>query len=263
MRKNQGITLIALIITIIVMLILVGVVVTVVIQSDLLGTAKNAGNEYKAAYEKESSISGVTINGKEYGSIEDYMNEINPIIVEPENIDDWIYVLEDDGTITINGYKGSDKEVVIPNYINGVPVKKIGKVTHVTAYGVEFGSFWDPSICKGGSAYYWYIQNDITSVTISNGIETIGGFAFFASQALNKIIIPSSVKTIETNVFSYCIALNEITIPSNVTTMGNQVFLYIPSITVHVPWKEGEKPEGWADNWAANSSGTVTIDYAK
>lgn len=47
MRKNQGITLIALIITIIIMLILVGVVVQVVIQSDLLGTAKNAGNEYE------------------------------------------------------------------------------------------------------------------------------------------------------------------------------------------------------------------------
>ena len=47
MRKNQGITLIALIITIIVMLILVGVVVQVVIQSDLLGTAKNAGDEYE------------------------------------------------------------------------------------------------------------------------------------------------------------------------------------------------------------------------
>ena len=77
---------------------------------------------------------------------------------------------------------------------------------------------------------------------------------------MNKIIIPSSVKIIETNVFSYCIALNEITIPSNVTTMGNQVFLYIPSITVHVPWKEGEKPEGWDDNWAV---GNVVIDYAK
>jgi Tfp pilus assembly protein PilE len=47
MRKNQGITLIALIITIIIMLILVGVVVQVVIQSDLLGTAKNAGDEYE------------------------------------------------------------------------------------------------------------------------------------------------------------------------------------------------------------------------
>ena len=47
MRKNQGITLVALIIKIIIMLILVGVVVTVVIQSDLLGTSKNAGDEYE------------------------------------------------------------------------------------------------------------------------------------------------------------------------------------------------------------------------
>ena len=176
-------------------------------------------------------MSGVTINGKEYGSIEEYMEEINPIIVEPENIDDWIYVVEEDGTITLNGYKGQDKEVVIPNYINGVPVKKIGTVTHRINSGVKYGSFWDPSICKGGSAFYWYIQNDITSVTISNGIETIGGFAFFESQALNKIIIPSSVKTIETNVFSYCIALNEITIPSNVTSIESSVFDHCTSLT--------------------------------
>ena len=42
MRKKQGITLIALIITIIVMLILVGVVVQVVIQSDLLRNSQNS-----------------------------------------------------------------------------------------------------------------------------------------------------------------------------------------------------------------------------
>ena len=73
MRKNKGITLIALIITIIVMLILVGVVVTVVIQSDLLGTARNAGEEYKLAYEKESNMSEVTINGEKYTSLEEYI----------------------------------------------------------------------------------------------------------------------------------------------------------------------------------------------
>ena len=94
------------------------------------GTAKTAGDNYKLAYEEESKISGVTINGKQYGSIEEYMEEINPTIVEPENIDDWIYVVEEDGTITLNGYKGQDKEVVIPNYINGVPVKKLGYVDH-------------------------------------------------------------------------------------------------------------------------------------
>ncbi len=73
-NKEKGITLIALIITIIVMLILVGVVVTVVIQSNLLGTAKTAGDKYKTAYEDESNMSEVTINGEKYASIEDYLD---------------------------------------------------------------------------------------------------------------------------------------------------------------------------------------------
>ena len=79
MRKNQGITLIALIITIIVMLILVGVVVTVVIRSDLLGTAKIAGDKYKIAYEEEKNMSEVTINGEKYASIEDYIESTKPL----------------------------------------------------------------------------------------------------------------------------------------------------------------------------------------
>ena len=132
MGKNKGITLVALIITIIVMLILVAVSVNILIKSNLIGTAEKATNKYKTATEEEANGGTIEINGKKYNSIDDYMEEINPTIVEPENIGDWIYVLEDDGTITINGYKGSDKEVVIPNYINGVPVKKLGHVTHVT-----------------------------------------------------------------------------------------------------------------------------------
>ena len=78
-NKEKGITLIALIITIIVMLILVGVVVQVVIQSDLLGTAKTAGDKYKTAYEDESNMSEVTINGEKYASIEDYLESIKPL----------------------------------------------------------------------------------------------------------------------------------------------------------------------------------------
>ena len=78
-NKEKGITLIALIITIIVMLILVGVVVTVVIQSNLLGTAKTAGDKYKTAYEDESNMSEVTINGEKYASIEDYIEETKPL----------------------------------------------------------------------------------------------------------------------------------------------------------------------------------------
>ena len=258
MRKNQGITLIALIITIIVMLILVGVVVTVVIQSDLLGTAKTAGDKYKTAYEEESKMSEVTINGKQYGSIEEYMEEINPIIVEPKNIEDWIYVIEDDGTITINGYKGLDTEVVIPNYINGIPVKKIGKVL----FGYGFGQgFWDPSICEQGYVdIYFYRQNTITKVVISYGIEIIDSMALNHSNALQEIVIPKTVKNIGDNVFFGCDSLKEIAIPSSVTNVGYEIARGIPTITIHVSWKKGEKPEGWNDNWAV---GNVVIDYAK
>ena len=78
-NKEKGITLIALIITIIVMLILVGVVVTVVIQSNLLGTTKTAGDKYKTAYEDESNMSEVTINGEKYASIEDYIESTKPL----------------------------------------------------------------------------------------------------------------------------------------------------------------------------------------
>ena len=78
-KKEKGITLIALIITIIVMLILVGVVVTVVIQSNLLGTAKTAGDKYKTAYEEESNMSQIEINGKKYDSIEDYLAGIEKL----------------------------------------------------------------------------------------------------------------------------------------------------------------------------------------
>ena len=78
-NKEKGITLIALIITIIVMLILVGVVVTVVIQSNLLGTAKTAVDKYKIAYEDESNMSEVTINGEKYASIDDYIESTKPL----------------------------------------------------------------------------------------------------------------------------------------------------------------------------------------
>ena len=57
MKNQKGITLVALIITIIVMLILVAVSVAVIINSDLLGTAKNAGDAYKANTESEGNMS--------------------------------------------------------------------------------------------------------------------------------------------------------------------------------------------------------------
>ena len=73
MKKNNGITLIALIITIIVMLILVAVSVNVVIKSNLIGTAEKTVDKYNKAAEEEGNSGLIEIAGKKYNSIEDYM----------------------------------------------------------------------------------------------------------------------------------------------------------------------------------------------
>ena len=73
MKKNKGITLIALIITIIVMLILVAVSVNVLIKSNLIGTAEKAVAKYKTASEEEAKREVIEINGKQYNSIDEYL----------------------------------------------------------------------------------------------------------------------------------------------------------------------------------------------
>ena len=72
-NRNEGITLVALIITIVVMLILVAVSVNVVVKSNLIGTAEKATNKYKTASEEESKGGVIEIDGKKYASIEDYL----------------------------------------------------------------------------------------------------------------------------------------------------------------------------------------------
>ena len=79
MRREKGITLIALIITIVVMLILVAVSVNVIIKSNLIGTAEKTVDKYKTASEEESNMSQIEINGKKYDSIEDYLAGIPEI----------------------------------------------------------------------------------------------------------------------------------------------------------------------------------------
>ena len=74
-NRNEGITLVALIITIVVMLILVAVSVNVIIKSNLIGTAEKAVDKYNKVAEEEGNSGVIEIDGKKYNSIEDYMKE--------------------------------------------------------------------------------------------------------------------------------------------------------------------------------------------
>ena len=72
-NRNKGITLVALIITIIVMLILVAVSVNILIKSNLIGTAEKTVDKYNKVAEEEGNSGVIEIDGKKYASIEDYL----------------------------------------------------------------------------------------------------------------------------------------------------------------------------------------------
>ena len=77
MKKNKGITLVALIITIIIMLILVAVSVNVLIKNNLIGIADKTASKYKTVAEEEKNEEKIEVDGKEYNSVDEFMDEFN------------------------------------------------------------------------------------------------------------------------------------------------------------------------------------------
>ena len=90
----------------------------------------------------------------------------------------------------------------------------------------------------------------LKTVVLPNKLKTIGENAFSGCEGLRDITITESVINIERNAFSQCTGLIDITIPISVTSMGSSVFYYWESTqTINVPFKEGEIPEGWDEDW--------------
>jgi hypothetical protein len=110
------------------------------------------------------------------------------------------------GQITITGYSGPGGAVAIPSTIGGLPVVAIN-----------------------GQAFYG--QTSFTSVTISNGLATIGAYAFYGCANMTGITLPNSLTNIGVNAFANCTSLTSVTIPSGVKTIGDSPFLYCSGLT--------------------------------
>ena len=220
------------------------------------------------------------ITGKIYTKKVQVTNVDKDIVVEPENIADWEYTEEDDGTITLTSYKGTDTTVIIPNSINGKKVKKIsGDTTGSTASHAQYFSIWNKSICNGNeydnaSVGYCKGQDTITKVIISPGIEEIesGGASsgvFTYSTALKEIIIPDTVVKIGPGTFWGCKELKKVNIPKKVDTISKYTFVHCTNLeSITIPSNVtsiGEKAFGVCENLSSiiiPSSVTAIGDYA-
>ena len=110
--------------------------------------------------------------------------------------DGFRYVIEND-EVEIEGYEGSEKEVVIPSKINGLPVTKL-------RYAFQFRNITSvviPGSVKSIAMYCFQYCKKLTSVVMENGVESIGDSAFIGCTSLTSITIPESVINIEREAF--------------------------------------------------------------
>ncbi len=73
--------------------------------------------------------------------------------------------------------------------------------------------------------------NDITNITISDGVTNIGDNAFNDFSKLSSITIPNSVTNIGESAFGGCSNLASITIPDSVTSIGDWAFYNCSSLS--------------------------------
>ena len=110
----------------------------------------------------------------------------------PENPD---FRYSSDGTgITIDKYTGTDKDVVIPDTIAGLPVKTIG-----------------------GASFY---ESDITSVVMPDSVTAIELAAFRGCRNLESVRFSANLRSIGDTAFSGCTSMTGLDLPGSLTSIG-------------------------------------------
>ena len=203
-------------------------------------------NEYTLKYYGEASVEAKLLLKIEDENIPDKIE-----IVEPENPDDWEYTVSD-GVATLTKYLGDDEILIVPNYIDGIPVKQVGEKSNYIwdQNNTDCIEYRELSTASSG-----IFQTKITEIKISNGVEKIGDSCFQNIDNLKNVEIPSSINSIGWYAFNfYNIGkTREMTlkIPKTVINLGS--WIVGADDTIEVEFKnEEEVPETWDYGWNLN-----------
>lgn len=136
---------------------------------------------------------------------------ILPDTLKESPVEDFEYKENEDGGVTITGYIGSDKDVVIPSVINDKTVTEIDAMSSSTIASVIMPD--SITEIKYGA---FYNSKSLTTVKLSKNLSVIGAEAFMNCSALSDIVLPDSLTLIAAYAFQNCTSLEHINIPSNV-----------------------------------------------
>jgi len=133
------------------------------------------------------------------------------------------WVLTEDGELIISG---TGKMADYSNYTKTPWYEKRSSIKTIT---IE-----DGVTTIGDNAFH--ICWSLTKVNIANSVTTIGECAFHNCYALKSIEIPEGVTTIEEGAFEMCFGLTTVSLPDSLTTIEDIAFMSCDKLeSVHIP----------------------------
>ena len=200
-KKQQGITLVALIITIVVLLVLAAVAISYIFSDGIFVKAVGSTDKYEGSAEEEQGILAGFL-----GFIDQFFNGA----VAPEDVFLWKSDNpNDEGYGTIIGYTAN-----IDNYPSLRFPERCTKIEITYLEGID-----DEETRREMRRY----TGNIKEVELTNNIVIIGKSAFsdYEFYSLKKINIPKSVTEIGDSAFEKCRALTSITYEGTVEEWKN------------------------------------------
>lgn len=258
LRKEKGITLIALVITIIVLLILTGVTIAtltgdngILTQANKAKTSNTEGeaseqfallaNEWAIEKNTSNKTLGEFLNGKitegKLSSIEDNENGTYTVklngyqtIIDQNgktssvfNPEEWDKTATpEDCFIWGSDTKGEDGYNVIIGYTEKLENYTKAKIPTRCKRIICDGSYYSNNQYSDDQIGRAFFSN-VEKVELPSTVVEIGDYAFGninqIKNSLKEIVIPNSVSTITGPAFAYCTNIEKIIIPSSVTTI--------------------------------------------
>ncbi len=89
--------------------------------------------------------------------------------------------------------------------------------------------------------YAFFLSPDLASITIPEGVTSVGAFCFRQCESLTKVDLPSTVKTLGQQAFAFSPKLENLTIPESVESIGRAAFIQCDRLNLIDAFRNNER----------------------